>query len=726
MANVTIPYFNFAAFYYAQILEALIEFKRVNVPEHTDESPQDPLMQTLSAFALVGHLNNVNIDTTANESTLPTARLAETVRNQLRLIGYELASAAPSSADIIGKLTQPLAASSNVILAYAQVATKRTATEASVVFEILSTLISPASALGFIGGVLAYDKSSGNYTDYTDEANNGDPFTPWGTPIAGDILYIGHSRVMWDKLGIAINTPGSGLVGIWEYYDGSYLDGKPTYKERISAHLRFGVNSVLGTSARPGSLIRVQLDKTGVWEEVESSWGVVGGVSINYIDTGGLLGQTAPAADASDLVDYSIGSVWKELTDVIDGSANLTVSGDVEFALPENLTEQWLRLEVYGSTLYWLRYRILSVVTPTAPILAQLRIDEGGQYVKTLAVQGQRQRDLNLGVGDGVTPDQECTMTKDGFIDESEVVSVDSIVWARVDNFLQSGSTDRHYKIVLGAGDRATVVFGNGVNGSIPSGQIDVIYRYGVTTNGNVGANSIVVDKSGLSYLSDVWNPRPAIGWRESESASPESLELAKVLGPASFRNVLEVALGPRDVEVMTIAYTSPGTNTRPFIRSHAIEESFGPKTIGNVVVAAGGGAAPAEILIALNKYFNGDKTVSPPLRKRVVANQEVTSLNYTPKTINISAIVHDAADLEAVEYALQALLQPDARKDDGVTFEWNFGDDIFISRIYHEIHTADSLITQIEDLLINGSSVNVTLGENELPVAGTITLISG
>ena len=105
-ATIQIPQFDFSSFYYAQLLEALIAFKRVNVPEHTDESPQDPLIQALRAFALVGHLNNVNVDTVANESTLPTSRLPETIRNMLRLIDYELASASPSSADVLFKLVQ--------------------------------------------------------------------------------------------------------------------------------------------------------------------------------------------------------------------------------------------------------------------------------------------------------------------------------------------------------------------------------------------------------------------------------------------------------------------------------------------------------------------------------------------------------------------------------------------------------------------------------------------
>ena len=123
MAEITIPSFDFSGFYYQQILEALLEFKRANVPELSDESAQEPLIQLLRATALVGHLNNTLLDLVANESTLPTSRLPETVRNMLRLIDFELRPASPALVDILFKLSSPLTAvSTEVIPALAKVA----------------------------------------------------------------------------------------------------------------------------------------------------------------------------------------------------------------------------------------------------------------------------------------------------------------------------------------------------------------------------------------------------------------------------------------------------------------------------------------------------------------------------------------------------------------------------------------------------------------------------
>lgn len=727
MSTIQIPSFDFTAFYYGKILEALIAFKRIYLPEHTDESVQDPLIQALRAFACVGHLCNTNLDVVANESTLPTAHLPETIRNMLALIDYRLASASPSGAEIVFKLVSALTADSNVIYAGAQVATRASATEVAKTFEAIETFTVERSDDEHISYVFAYDEGTEAYTDYTTEANaEVTTFTPWASPDEGDILYIGHSGVTWDVLNVLLDTVGSGITGVWEVYDGNFLDAKPDGVIRIGSKLNFVVNNLLGEEDRHGTIVRVQLDQTGSYEEVVSKFGAQnGGSEYNYIETTTLLGQTVGEADASTLSDYTIGTLWKEIMDVSDGTSDLTASGDVEYTLPENLTDEWNLGDVNSETAYWLRYRIISVDSPVAPIFEKLRIDTGNQYVKTSVVQGTTQNDINLGTADGVTAVQEFQSTKDGFIDESETITVDSVEWSRVDNFLQSTSTDRHYVVRLGENDRATFVFGNGTAGAIPSGQVDAVYRYGITEDGNVGANTIVVDKSGLPLVNTLYNPRPAVGWQEAQSASTESLERAKVLGPASLRTG-EVALGPDDVEILALLYVDPDTGIKPFTRAKAIEGSFGPKTIELVVVTAGGGISSSESLLALNEHFNGNQYSSPPVRKKLVANQEVTSSNYTPKTVNISVTVYGATSIQAIEDSLAALLQPETRKEDGVSFEWEFGGDIFLSRISHEIFAADTNVTRVEDLLINGSAANFELGARGLPISGTIVITAG
>jgi len=738
MGQIEIPSFDWSAYYYGEILEALLAFKRVHAPEFTDESPQDPLIQALRAYACVGHLNSCDLDVLGNENTLPTSRLPENVRNMLRLIDYEMASASPSEADVVLKLRAALAAATTVVFERSQVSTRRTADEAAVVFEVLEELAATRSDLGHITKVLALYNVTSAFTDYTAEANSapGDDFAPWpAPPDGGDMLYIGHADVMFDQIGVELDTNGDDYDGRWEYYNGEVLDGKPDSVERVGSTLRFVVNGVVGVSEALGLVVRVQLDKTGAYEDCVSQWGDLGSGDVNYIVTSTLLGQTIGEADLTSVADYTVGSEWNEVPDLDDGTdagtggmqTPLSQPGDVKFSLPESLVDKWQKTTIEEVEAYWVRMRVVANGTPTTPVIDRLRIDQGGQYVKTTAVQGQTQNDPNLGTADGVTPNQSFETTRDGFIDGSETVTVGGTVWTRVSNFLQSKPTDRHYKVALGERDRASYKFGNGVNGAIPSGQVASVYRYGVETDGNVGAGTITQDKSGLASVASLWNPRPAVGWQQAESATEATRERAKVAGPASLRSG-EVALGPEDVEDFTVnRYTDPDTGAKPFTRSTVIEGSFGPKTMENVVVGAGGNPATAAQLAALDLWLNGDKYASPPVRSRVVANQEVTSTNFAPRTIGVRADVYGASSTSAIEDALEALLQPETRQEDGVSFEWEFGGDIFLSRITHEIFAADPGVTRVENLeLHDGTSwvaANVPLGSRELPVAGTVTI---
>ena len=74
MPTIEIDSFEFSGIYYHEILQDLIVWKRVLLPEFSDEDPTEPLMQLLRAFALAAHNHNVLLDAVARERFLPTAR----------------------------------------------------------------------------------------------------------------------------------------------------------------------------------------------------------------------------------------------------------------------------------------------------------------------------------------------------------------------------------------------------------------------------------------------------------------------------------------------------------------------------------------------------------------------------------------------------------------------------------------------------------------------------
>ncbi len=712
--EITIPNFDFSGFYYPEILEALIEYKREYVPEHTEESEYDPFMQLLRAFALVSHQNNVLLDLIANNSTLPTSELPEVVRNMLKLIDYRMTAFTPSQVDVIYELSKVLAISTEIISARTKLATKKELSEDIIPFEALTALtVTKTDEFTYVLG-----EEAGVFTDHTTNANSqttpANDWSPWVSAEIKDSIYFGHSEVMWNQLDLYFTTVGQYFTGVWEFYDGDWYKTVPTSVSNLGGTLEIDITGLLGTNNRQGTMVRVRLNSTTAYEEVESTWDG----SKNVLITTGLLGQSSPSLTVTD---YAIGSDWSIISGVEDGTINLTQDGIVEFTLPQDLEQDWILGDVDGKSAFWLRYRVVTVSGPTNPTLQYGRMDLGKQYAKRAVTQGVSAVDEILGSSNGLIS-QEFKTSQKYFIWGSETVTIDSEVWTRVDNFLNSLDSDKHYVVELVEDDVATIITGgnNGKGKIAPVGISNVVcsYRHGAQDNGNVGASSVVVDKSGLTYVNKFWNPRQANGWIESQSASEEGLERAKVEGPATVR-IKDVAIGPDDVVEHTIAFED-SDGTKPFTRAQAFEEGFGPKTMEIVAVVAGGGTASSAQLEALEEYFNGNKFASPPVRKHLVANQEVGAANFTQKVIDVTATVYGNTTEAAVKAQLARFIQPEAKEKDGATYIWDFDGEVQKARINNIIFETDPSMTDVQ---LSVPSSNVDLQKRELPVIGTMAI---
>jgi hypothetical protein len=714
--NIEVPSFEFSAFYYGQILEALLVRKRIDVPELTDESDFEPFIQLLRSFALVGHLNNVLLDVVANENTLPTAQLVESVRNMLQLIDYNLASASPASAEVVYELSRVFASSFEVVPAKAQCATRSDGTTPVVFYEALTGVT--VSRTDQFTSVQSSD--GGVFTDHTTAANVGSAFTPWPSPASGDALYFGHDSIMWDVLAITLTAPLANIVGAWEYYDGDLFDTQPDDVTNIGGgSLQFDLTPLLGASDRRGASVRVSLNESGVVEDVVSTWN-----GSKNIATTGLLGQTSPSVVTTD---YTVGSEWTEFKlspelSFADASTGLTLSGDVTYALPQTKLTSWNKAAVNGLSAFWVRFRIVTVSGPTSPTLTRCRLDTGSQYVIASVTQGRSVSDDPLGSSNG-GPSQEFETSRDHFIDGSEIVTVDDEAWTRVRNFLQSSPQDKHYMLILGENDRATVRFGDGVTGRLPplgQGNVSIDYRFNAEEDGNAGANTIVVDKTGLSFVNDLYNPRQAGGWAEAEGASPESFERAKLAGPATLRTK-EVALNGDDAIVLVKSFVA-SDGTKPFSRATFVEEGFGPKTLELILCGSGGVVPTSAHLREIELYFNGDKYATPPVRSHYVGNQKVYAVAFDPFVIDLNVTVEapEGVTEAQIKNGIVQVVQPEALKADGVTYEWNFGGRVPLSRVQHEIFKVDDLITDVD---VDYPISDMTLSTRQLPVAGTINV---
>ncbi|HXI99291.1 MAG TPA: baseplate J/gp47 family protein [Gemmatimonadaceae bacterium] len=132
---------------------------------------------------------------------------------------------------------------------------------------------------------------------------------------------------------------------------------------------------------------------------------------------------------------------------------------------------------------------------------------------------------------------QKITSGQIPYLDGTSTITDGSGLWTQVDNFLDSGSADRHFTLESDNNDRAVVTFGDGVNGQLPTGTINWVYRTGGGLLGNVEAGSInkiestLVDVLSNTVTVTATNVEAADGGAERESSA-----VTKIKAPASIR----------------------------------------------------------------------------------------------------------------------------------------------------------------------------------------------
>jgi hypothetical protein len=716
---INTPSFDFLhGMYYAKVLEVLVRNLRDNVPEITNENEGEPAMQLLSAFALAAHLSNVFIDITAFESLLSTAQLRDTVVAFLKLIGFEVAGDTPAAVDLLITLSKKTYTSTEeVIPALAKFATRRRSADAPINYETQQAY--SVNRNDQLTKAFVYDASGPTYTDKTTQANT-DAVT-WAvlpaTPAAGDALYIGHDTNMTNRVKVTgMTTAMANVMGVWEYCDTELDDDRPDEVVDGGSTLRVVVNTLLGTDGSvnfAGLPVTVTLNSTGTTETEEVQYD-----GDNYV-TIGYLGQITPSEDEND---YSVGTNWHALTglddDTDNGTSSMQGNGNIDFILPQTTIENWQPIEVNGVTAFWLRFRVISVGGgPVAAVVDRLKWNDRDNFILISGEQGRTVSGEVLGSSDG-TPSQAFTPGNQNVIDGTVAVSVDATTWTEVQNFLSSTSVDEHYTVELDSNGLATVTFGDGINGKIPpSGTNNIIATYRVEANldGNVGADTITVNRDGVSNVKAVTNPRAASGWVERRGNTVEDRERLKIEGPASLRT-LDRAVTTADVEYLTTQFKN-SDGRKPFVRCHCVEEGFGAKTVKAVTVGPGGASTTSDDRQQLETYFNGD--ADRGTAGVMVANQRVFARDYTPVLIDVTGTFTGDADVESVVNALTAFLSPVAVREDGITFRWNFGDTVTLSSIIGAVIK----VAGVDDFTMTVPSSNTLLTDEQLPATGTLSI---
>jgi hypothetical protein len=548
--------------------------------------------------------------------------------------------------------------------------------------------------------------------------------TLWATPDVGDLFFVGHEQVLPDQLDIDVGaTAGVGLTGVWEYFDNTHsLFNPDDVTDDGDGTITFEITALSGTPNRVGMVVTVENLITGSRERLLSTF--AGGK--NVLATAGSLGQTTISTDienyqvTADLIPFD-----NQDDDTNDRASDFEQDGAVTFDLPQTEERNWQSTDVNLVDAVWSRYRIISVSTPTAPSLKVVQIDQGDQYMVVDATQGETVGPQILGSSDG-SVSQEFELPDTPYIDDTETVEVDEagggnwVEYTLAANFLNSTTTSRHYMRETDAEDKATVIFGDGTNGKIPPAGTDNVratYRVGADIGGSVGVDEIVTNTDGVSGIAEVTNPRAAFGWRMKDGGTEADIERVKRDAPAALRT-RSTASTVDDILRLAITDFTDSAGTKPVARAVGIEEGLGIKTVKLLVVGTGGTTLTADQKEDLEEYFNGDRNARPPVDGKLVLNQEVGVFNFEPQTIAVTAtVVWPGGSAELIRTALLNLLTPLAFEDDGITYTWNFGGSVSLSRVYAEIHAVDPSIEDVPTLELNGSAASVSLGANELPI---------
>lgn len=397
--------------------------------------------------------------------------------------------------------------------------------------------------------------------------------------------------------------------------------------------------------------------------------------------------------DWETIVPASFLTDVEDICDDFSGLKSLLASIENQLT-PTNLSrEEWLKLDLGYSdpqipehSMAWLKVKV-----NTASYQPSLL---SGFYVNTVPATAAVTRiEENLGQSDG-RPAQSFTLAKTPVYfapsTQSPDIELDVIEagqaerWQRVDDFYQSDSQSRVYLLDPESGN---VLFGDGVNGSIPVAGASIQvrrYRVGGGEEANVGEKTVTKLKTSLPLIDSVINLRPAIG-----GSSVESVENTRLRAPHDLKT-RERAVTAEDFSFLArqtpevaihSAYALARRALDPLTQS--LNEVDGAVTV--VILPENSKqdlVQPSEAqLRAVCEYLN---------RKRLIT----TELYVTgPRYVNFEKIqaeikVAQNADLKAVADLVQAELlryfHPLKGGEDSKG--WPFGEDVYFGNVYQLI----------------------------------------
>ena len=416
------------------------------------------------------------------------------------------------------------------------------------------------------------------------------------------------------------------------------------------------------------------------------------------------------------------------LAKLIDFEANTATASQVDVTLSIPAT-------VAGSVTI-LAGTIVRTRSATVPVIFRLLADaviSAGLTSVTdqTAENAEPQEDVFTSPG---TSNLELVLGVVPYIDGSSVISAGNGVFTEVDNFLNSMSTDRHFTVTVDQNDRATIRFGDGVVGQIPTGTITVSYKTGGGAAGVVEANTVLTiegtftDEFGTGVTVSVTNPAAS-----TPATNRDTVEQIRQNAPLSIR-VLNRTVAREDYEINALKLPEVA---RALMLTSNEDAAIGENAGFLFVIPVGGGLPTAQlkadvleqVTVTFPSTLTFFLTVADPLFLTVNVQSTVfLDTGQDPATVRSRIEANLATFFESE--------RPDGTLNPDIDFGFNFleasGDPdgrLPWSDVFNVIRDTSG-VRKIDDgpdgLLLNGVREDVTLLLREFPELGTIDLRNG
>ena len=309
--------------------------------------------------------------------------------------------------------------------------------------------------------------------------------------------------------------------------------------------------------------------------------------------------------------------------------------------------------------------------------------------------------------------------------------------WREVENLLSSTSADRHYLVVVDERERASVRFGNGVNGRVPSGVVTVAYKTGGGAAGRVEAGAITRTENPVYYDSlgnmirvSVTNPAASVGGEDRQSNAS-----IRVNAPEALR-VLRRAVAREDYEIATQQVS--GVARALAVTSNEMVGVDENELL--LLVATANGADPSQALLdQVEELFDYGGPYPRPntLRLRV---QKAPYLDVdVAATVYLAPGANGAVVKAQVEAALEDFFAPlddEGAPNDDINFGYYFKDKNgiptgrFAWSDVHNVVRDTAGVGRVDPgptgFTLNGLRADVLLLPIQFPRLGTVTLTNG